>query len=217
MSLSIAAFAYTGVEIVAASALEVKWPNKDSKDSRTPTDFSQRSIESLLVGKTVKFSSVYISVLATVAYILAGTLATFNMQRSDCSLPRLSWVISPKCYGSSHQKESEGDTKSVFVSIAIQSGIPHLAHAFNAFIIFTAVTCANTNLYVASRAFFGLTTRLDGGPGQLWFLRILAWFGRTNRFKVPLRAMILSALAFCWVPFLQLRGGFGIGMVSGPG
>ena len=212
MSLHIAAFAYTGVEIVAASALEVKWPHKDKKDDRVATDFSQRSEQSLLVGKTVKFSSVYISFLATIAYTVAGTLASSNMHRSDCSLPRLSWLTSSEC--PEHLRESKGFTKSVFVAIAKESGIPHLANAFNVFLIFTAITCACTNLFVSSRSLFGVTTRLDGGPGQPGLLRLLAFFGRTNRNKVPLRAMIFSAVAFWWVPFLELKGGNGVGMVS---
>ncbi|KAL6855543.1 hypothetical protein ACO1O0_006692 [Amphichorda felina] len=210
MSLHIAAFAYTGVEIVAASALEVKWPHKDKKDDRVATDFSQRSEQSLLVGKTVKFSSVYISFLATIAYTVAGTLASSNMHRSDCSLPRLSWLTSSEC--PEHLRESKGFTKSVFVAIAKESGIPHLANAFNVFLIFTAITCACTNLFVSSRSLFGVTTRLDGGPGQPGLLRLLAFFGRTNRNKVPLRAMIFSAAAFWWVPFLELKGGNGVGM-----
>ena len=63
-----------------------------------------------------------------------------------------------------------------------------------------------TNLYVASRSLFGLTSRLDDGPGQPWLLRALAWLGRTNKHRVPLRSMIASSLAFVWVPFLKLDG-----------
>lgn len=214
MSLSIASFAYVGVEIVAASALEARWPQKED---RIATDLSQRSSEGLLIGKTVKFSAVFISVLATGAYTLGGLLATFNMPRDHCRLPRLSWTEN-ECT-SSDKGDLLGATTSAFVAIAKESGVLHLDHVFNVFLVFTALTCANTNLYVASRSLFGLTSRLDGGLGQPRLLRVLAWFGRTNHRKVPMRAMIFSAVAFCWVPFLQLKGGNGdtsnsIGMVS---
>lgn len=66
-------------------------------------------------------------------------------------------------------------------------------------------TVSVTNLYVASRSLFGLTSRLDDGPGQPWLLQALAWLGKTNKHKVPMRAMIVSALAFVWVPFLKLQ------------
>ena len=107
-------------------------------------------------------------------------------------------------------------TSSAFVAIAQESGLPGLANAFNVFLVFTALTCANTNLYVASRSLFGLTSRLDGGGvsgrGTRQLARriamgALAWLGRTNSHRVPIRAMIVSAFAFIWVPFLQLKPG----------
>lgn len=206
MSISIASFAYVGVEVVAASALEARWPNADA---RTNTDLSERSNDELLIGQTVRFSSVYIPVLATVAYVVAGALASFNIRRGDCRLPRLSWVDSKECNSTSpsnnHTTFGTGSTTSAFVAIAIESGIPSLDHVFNVFLVFTALTCAGTNLYVASRALFGLTTRLDDSPDQPLLLRFLAWFGKTNRHKVPMRAMIFSAVSFWWVPFLQLE------------
>lgn len=206
--MSIATFAYVGVEIVAASALEVEWPKK-IVEARTNSDLARPSNDTL-IGKTVKFSAIFISVLATIAYSLSGLLATFDIARDDCQLPRLSWInaTATSCQVSSSSPSSPGtNTASAFVAIAYQSRVPHLADVFNAFLVFTCLTCANTNLYVASRTLFGLTSRLDGGTGQPWVLRLLAWFGRTNHRKVPMRAMIFSALAFCWVPFLQLSGG----------
>lgn len=208
MSLSISTFAYVGVEVVAASALEARWP----KNERHNTDMSDRSADHLLIGQTVKFSAVYIPVLATVAYILAGVLASFNIRRDDCRLPRLSWAdsshsqqctLNPRASPAS--SSDVGKTSSAFVAIAEESRIPSLNDVFNVFLVFTALTCACTNLYVASRSLFGLTTRLDGSDDQPLFLRALAWFGKTDRRKVPMRAMIFSALAFCWVPFLQLH------------
>ena len=206
MSLSIATFAYVGVEVVAASALEAEWPRK-STDERASSDLSQRSND-MLIGNTVKFSAVFISILATIAYSLSGLLATFDIPRNDCQLPRLSWLnmtASAECAVSPGSAVS--NTTSAFVAIALQSRILHLPDVFNAFLVFTCLSCANTNLYVASRTLFGLTSRLDGGSGQPWLLRLLAWFGKTNHRKVPMRAMIFSAVAFWWVPFLQLSGG----------
>ncbi len=205
--MSIATFAYVGVEVVAASALEAQWP-KARADSNMP-----RRSKDILVGNTVKFSSIFISILATFAYSLSGFLASLDIKSNDCQLPQLSWLTPSNCSNS-----EQGNTASAFVAIAQQSRIPYLADIFNAFLVFTCLTCANTNLYVASRALFGLTSRLDAGSGSPWYLRVLAWFGRTNNRKVPMRAMVFSAVAFCWVPFLQLSGETSestpIGMVS---
>ncbi|RYP90934.1 hypothetical protein DL770_002939 [Monosporascus sp. CRB-9-2] len=200
MAMSTAAFSYVGVEIVAASAMEVRWPK--SKE-RTDSGLSSHSELSSLIGKTVKFSAIWISVLATITYSVSGILVSFNLPRNSCRLPRFSWAPSEVC----EVQEAEAKTSSAFVTIAELSEIPGLAHVFNFFLVFTALTCAMTNLYVASRSLFGLTSRLDDSRGQPWFLRALAWLGKTNKHKVPMRAMITSALAFVWVPFLRLEGG----------
>ncbi|KAJ5923410.1 proline-specific permease [Penicillium verhagenii] len=65
MCISTAVFSFVGVEVVAASALEAKWPQHD-KDGK--------NANSLLVGSGVKFSAIYISVLATIAYTVSGFL-----------------------------------------------------------------------------------------------------------------------------------------------
>ena len=199
MSMSTAAFSYVGVEIVAASAMEVRWPESEEQE-RAPTDLSQRSELSSLIGKTVRFSAIWISVLATAAYSLAGILVSLNIQQGDPRLPRFSWALTGL-------EEEVPATPAAFVAIAEDAvRLPGLADAFNSFLVFTALTCAMTNLYVASRSLFGLTSRLDDGPGQRWHLRALAWFGRTNKRRVPMRSMVTSALAFIWVPFLKLDG-----------
>ncbi|KAK8049386.1 hypothetical protein PG994_011116 [Apiospora phragmitis] len=212
ISLSIAAFAYVGVEIVAACALEVRWPK--TEDRRASTDLSHKSQSETLIGRTIKFSSIYIPSLATVAYTIGGLLASFNIQWNDRQLPRLSWTQGDQDATGTDNTQPEAthtnSTQSAFVAIAKGVNVP-LANCINAFLIFTALTCASTNLYVASRSLFALTSRLDDGPGQPWHLRAFAYFGKTNSRKVPMRAMVLSALAFCWIPFLHLVDSTGIG------
>ncbi|KAL4905103.1 hypothetical protein BDW74DRAFT_19060 [Aspergillus multicolor] len=204
MCLSIATFAYVGVEIVAASALEsAPDTRKRGNDDANSEDMPRQDTQ---IGGTVKFSSIYFSLLATLAYTISGLLVSFDIPWTRCSLPRLSWIdVTRDCVPAAPGVQT--DTASAFVAIAAESRIPHLHNVFNAFLVFTCVTCASTNLYVASRALFGLTSRLDGGRGQRWYIRLMAFLGRTNSRKVPIRAMVFSALAFVWVPFLQLRGG----------
>lgn len=200
MSISIASFAYVGIEVIAACALEARWPG-ESADGHAESGTGRPNGD--LIGKTVKFSAIFISVLATIAYTLGGVLGTLDISRDDPKLPRLAWL------STGLGLTSKDTTSSSFVLIAAESRIPHLADVFNVFLVFTCLSCAGTNLYIASRALFGLTSRLEGGRNGVkgFSLSILAWFGKTNRHNVPLRAMILSAVAFWWVPFLQLVGG----------
>ncbi|KAJ5899208.1 proline-specific permease [Penicillium taxi] len=199
MSISIATFAFVGIEVAAASSLEAKWP-KRSSESENPEVGETLTDE--VPGRTIKNSAVYTSFWATLMYSLSGVLETFDISSEDCQLPRVSWLEESDkrvCKGSVSQ--------AAFVTIAKVSKIPYLADVFNIFLIFTCLTCASTNLFVASRTLFGLTTRLDGSRDQPRYMRFFAWFGKTDRRQVPLRAVIGSAIFLSWVPFLQLIGG----------
>jgi len=187
MSLSIAAFAYVGVETVAAFALEARVPRE-----RNPS-------KPRMIGRTVKFSAVYISFLAGVVYVLAGVLVTLNITWDDPRLPRMSWATPHR----DHAEGGKDSTTSAFVLAAQYSKISGLAGTLNVFLMFTALAGANTNLYIASRTLFSLTRSLDGGRGQRWYVRILAYFGKTNHRKVPLRALIASCV-FVWIPLITL-------------
>ncbi|KAJ5784528.1 proline-specific permease [Penicillium pulvis] len=198
MCISTAVFSFVGVEVVAASALEAKWP-QHNPDAEHPSGRRSRP-DSPLVGSGVKFSAIYISVLATVAYTLSGFLVSIDIKSNDCKLPRVTWdTKNTDC--------KDHRSHSAFVMIALGSKIPHLDTVFNLFLVFTCLSCAGTNLYISSRALFGLTSQLKGGKGQKWHLRLLAKLGKTDHRKVPRRAIIFSAVAFCWIPFLRLVRG----------
>jgi amino acid transporter len=185
MSLTIAAFAFVGVEITAASALEAR-VTKEKNPTQPKT-----------IGRTIKFSAVYISFLAGVIYVLAGILITLNIKWDDKRLSRTNLTPTPESCATS---DTGGDcfkpTTSAFVLAAELSNIPGLASTLNAFLMFTALSSANTDLYVASRTLFSLTRSLDGGPGQPWYTRFLAYSGKTNSRKVPLRALVASCIFF---------------------
>lgn len=195
MCLPVATYAYIGVEIVAASSLEAR-PPKKPKNNETGQ----------LISATVRRTAIWVAPFTAVLYILSSMLATFAISSSDCALPRLGWITSTEDSASAC---TPGSSSSFFVTIAQHSGIRALGATFNAFLVVTALTCANTNLYVASRTLFGLTRELEGGPDQTnWVEWGLAYLNQTSaRYKVPYRAVIFSAVAFGWVPFLQLAPG----------
>jgi yeast amino acid transporter len=189
MSLSIAAFAYVGVEIPAASALEARVPvGRDPRHNR-------------VVGRTVQFTAIWGSVFAGALYVLAGILVSLNIKWDDPRLPRMPWVVVPAT--SPRPANSTSAPDSAFIIVAVGSAIPGLAGSLNIFLLFTALSCANTQLYVASRTLFALTRGLSGRPNQPFYIRWLASLGRTNRRKVPMRALLASCI-FAWVPYLYL-------------
>ncbi|KAI0139925.1 amino acid permease/ SLC12A domain-containing protein [Hypoxylon sp. NC0597] len=193
MCLSTATFAYVGVEIPAAAALEAK----PTKSQHASTSVAQERNEASNIGETIRFSSKWVSVFACAVYTLSGILVSLSVDPTDCQLPRLGWLDYPQC-------GNQTNVQSPFILVAKARGNSSIASAFNVFLVFTALSCANTNLYVASRTLFGLTNQVDGGTDQRWYLNVLAWLGQTNNYRVPMRAMTVSAFAFIWVPFLQL-------------
>ncbi|KFA72692.1 hypothetical protein S40288_03369 [Stachybotrys chartarum IBT 40288] len=150
-----------------ASALEASGTEPGRSVFRRPSAKVSGRCESQpdaaeLVGRRVRFSAIYFPPLAAGAYTISSMLASLLISQSHCSLPHLSWADPVECRGGDRVMH----TSSMFVIIADEAGIPGLSHVFNGIIVFTALTCANTNLYVASRCLFGLTTRLEGGSRQ---------------------------------------------------
>ncbi|KAF4446810.1 hypothetical protein F53441_9591 [Fusarium austroafricanum] len=217
MCLSVAIFAYAGIENFAVSVTEARWPSlqeeRPSSERQTVQSSSHSPLRSTStpyrsVKRTLGFTAFFLPIIVAFAYTASGLLVSLSLKRENCGLQRLSWLKAEEC-ASSDEDEKEGSfTFSPFVIIARSSNIYGLHNAFNAFIVFTALTCANTNLYVASRTLFGVTRNIrsvDTMP------KALAWFGVTNNSGVPIRAMIFTALAFCWVPFVQKKETFNTG------
>ncbi|KAG4263753.1 hypothetical protein FPRO03_09029 [Fusarium proliferatum] len=218
MTVPIATFAFTGVEIIAASIGEAKWEEdpsapKDAHSSRAgePEENgndpnTENRPNDVRVGEnqiwdapkstmTIRMTAAVIPIIIGAAYIISGALVAVGLSRSDTGLPRLSWTET----GSNSSKS----ISSPFTLIAAKSAMNYLEHVFNAFILFTALTCANTNLFVASRTLFGITKHIRAPKGSP---RYLSWFSLTYK-GVPLLAVIAS-IFFLWVPFLEIPGGF---------
>lgn len=163
MCLSTATFAYVGVETPAAAALEAR----PTKPRRASSVQHERGNEASSIGMTLRFSAQWISFLACAAYILSGILVSLSVNRHDCHLPRTGWLVYPQC-------RNQTTIESGFTLVPESRGNLALASTFNVFLVLTALSCANTNLYVASRTLFGLTNQLEGGAGEPWHLRVLA-------------------------------------------
>ncbi|UZP46391.1 hypothetical protein NXS19_014203 [Fusarium pseudograminearum] len=210
MCFSVAIFAYAGIENFAVSVIEARWPpppptpvTSTDTPPATPTNTRYRSVK-----RTLGFTAFYLPIIVAFAYTTSGLLVSLGIKRDNCGLQRLSWLQSKECPKSDDDDKKGKFTFSPFVIIARSSDIYGLHNAFNAFIIFTALTCANTNLYVASRTLFGVTRNIRSADAMP---RALSWFGVTNNNGVPIRAMTFTALAFCWVPFLQKKETFNTG------
>ncbi|TQB73793.1 hypothetical protein MPDQ_005440 [Monascus purpureus] len=209
ISFSIAIFAFIGVEMAAAAALEVRPENHSRPRQKSDWAWPWPRI-------TVRFCVTWAPFVAYVVYFVAGLMMTMNIPSCNPLLPEATWLkhhsnktinadtINATCWPNPDNLKRinatglNHPTLSGFVLSAMFSRIPGLAHFFNAILLMTAISAANTNLYIASRTLFGLFRKLDGNRWKL-----LAFFGRTNNYQVPVRAMVLSCM-FIWIPCLYL-------------
>ena len=190
MAFSTAAFAYVGVDITAATALEAR------PASLKPSPRGRSSC--LCPSISVRFVATWTSFIIWIIYFVAGVMLSFNVHWDDPHLQRASFLGSPVNYNATDNKQISSD--SGFTVSALLSQIPGLSQMFTVIIFVTVLFSANTNLYVASRSLFVLTRKIDGHE---WYWRCLAFFGKTNSYQVPVRAMLLSC-CLLWVPFLYL-------------
>lgn len=193
MSLSMSVFGYLGVEIPAATALEaIAIPmNKNSKKSA--------------IG-ALKFSVVWVPILTTIVYFIISLFVALDLKWDNSSLAQ------------DINQKNDSDLNSTSIPwpeiIAHVADIPKLNRAFTVLLFITAITAANTTLYVASRTLYGLTSHLPSGPNNKMIIRLFSWIGQTNKRRVPMRALVISGLCFIPLPYLSLIGEYGPTKVS---
>lgn len=165
------------------------------------------SVDKTVIDKTVKFTAIWVAPIVGSIYVLGALLISFDVKWDDPLLPRLSWLAPQVAQNVDKTSSSTiGKSDSAFVIAAsntIMAGARKLADFITVCILFTAVSTANTTLYVASRTLFSLTKDIQDTDDSPRIYKILAFFGKTNRRKVPMRAVVASTV-FCWVPFLYL-------------
>ncbi|RKL29167.1 hypothetical protein BFJ72_g12076 [Fusarium proliferatum] len=158
MTVPIATFAFTGVEIIAASIGEAKWEEdpsapKDAHSSRAgePEENgndpnTENRPNDVRVGEnqiwdapkstmTIRMTAAVIPIIIGAAYIISGALVAVGLSRSDTGLPRLSWTET----GSNSSKS----ISSPFTLIAAKSAMNYLEHIFASLFIWLLLKAWN--------------------------------------------------------------------------
>jgi amino acid transporter len=94
-------------------------------------------------------------------------------------------------------------SNSLVIIAVWKAGYPTLCGFLNGCLIFSALSTANTSLYVASRTLFGLTRNMRNNTSVNPIIKLLRGFTLLDR-RVPVVALFVSWLAFLWLPYLQL-------------
>lgn len=149
----------------------------------------------------LKTPSRYVAYLITLLYLLSALGEAHSVSWKNPSLPDLR----PR---SSDEKARLPESHAVIVLAAQEQGETKWAAFFTGCMIFFCLSAANTALYISSRTLYGLTRSIGLRDGR-WYLRWLSILGTTTPVsRVPGWALLVSAVAFCWLPFLHLHQGF---------
>ena len=198
--IPIAAYAFVGIEIISAAAIEVIEPRNNLP---TPAN--------------------YIAPLVGLIYIFLLLMFCLNIHWKDSGLPPFYGLSSAQRQNALQRKDSNfvpassPTTHSVMVLAVQQAGMKDLAGFLMGALIFAAYNTAMTALYVASRTLHGLTRGMDVNS-EFQVKRWIAHLGVTNGQRVPSVALVASAIAFgSWLPALHFaRARPTIGDVSLP-
>lgn len=167
------------------------------------TAFEARDLRSL------RFASQWVAYFVISIYLFCAIGEFLNVEWNDSALPQI--------YGGIDQASVDLGTpvhnsRAIIVIAAVRAGYTRSAGLLNGCMIFSALSASNSSLYIASRVLYGMTRRIN--PWK-WF-RFLEFLGSVwRKTGVPMWALLISFLAFYWLPFLQLHGGYGVADVSG--
>jgi amino acid transporter len=103
--------------------------------------------------------------------------------------------------------DSPGTSRAIIIIAALKGGYKQFPGLLNGCMMFSVLSAANTALYISSRAMYGMTRTIHPWKGFRW-LRMLGTVWHRN--GVPMWALFISAIAFFWLPFLQLKANYTI-------
>jgi yeast amino acid transporter len=186
-AIPLATFAYIGVELLTTTAFEARDPD------------------------VLRFPAATVGWFSTVLYALATGSFAANVFWKDPSLPMLfqqalAVITNPekKAIYDELFKTQPVMTASPLIAL-YRVGYRFLPSFLNGCFMYSALSCANTALYVASRQLYGMTRTItvdrDSGPIR----RGLYWMSTVHPNTVaPWPAIAISGLLLCWLPFIKV-------------
>ena len=177
----------------------------------TMTAFEARDSES------IKFPAKNITWVVTTIYTLTTLVFMMNVRWTDPSLPEflnqgqvgLSGGPDLLRFANVPNTVQGSRSNSVPVIAAMNAGLNALPGFVTGAFIYSALSTANTALYVASRAMFGLTREIRKERDSGWFIRAIARLSTVeSRTRSPWWALLLSILVLCWLPFQRVNSGY---------
>ncbi|OOF99179.1 hypothetical protein ASPCADRAFT_127747 [Aspergillus carbonarius ITEM 5010] len=146
-------------------------------------------------GHALRWPSRWTTYIVVVVYIMCTLGEIINVKWHDRALPQLHDGVGNGTISST----SPGTSHSMVIIAALNTNHRRMAGFLNGCLLFSVLSAANTSLYVASRTLWGIA---ESVPKEHWVTRQLAILSTGTR--VPVVSLLVTLLAFCWVPFLDL-------------
>lgn len=168
--------------------------------------------------KDLEFPAKNLAWMMTAIYILTTLTFTINVGWTDSSLPKFynqgladlaGGGLSPKLVNGTVSELKSLRTHSAPIIAVIRAGISILPGLITGCFIYSALSSANTALYVASRALFGITRdiRVERNSGKL--IRAIAKMATVERrTESPWWALLFSIAILFWLPFVHINGSY---------
>jgi len=149
--------------------------------------------------RSLKYTAKNIASITTIVYLVVAVSFYLNVSWTDPLLVSLSNIIrtSPTVV----LPTSTTRTNIIPVIGLLNTHMPNLAGLVNGCLIMAVLSAANTDLYVASRTLFGLAREIN--PNINFWGRVSKLGAITHNTKIPVVAVLVSAIAFSWLPFLH--------------
>lgn len=177
-AIPLVAFSYLGQEIFVVTSYEAKY----SKDLKLPSRI--------------------LPYVIFVLYLMIGIGEAINIKWTDKNLPRIFGGRETVDAGPVHDPRS---TSMVIIAV-FRAGHTKLAGFINGCLIFSVLSAGNVALYASSRTLYGMATQI---PDTNVVGRHLQWLKIVSfRTGVPAWSLVVSALFFIWLPFIQLKQGY---------
>lgn len=189
-AIPLATFAYIGVELLTTTAFEALDPDE------------------------LRLPAANVGWFSTVLYTLATGSFVANISWQDQNLPKLfqqalTTITDPEAaIAFAKFADSAPETHASPLIALYRVGWRFLPSFLNGCFIYSALSCANTALYVASRQLYGMTRTITIDYDSGVIRRGLHWMSSVHyKAKTPWPAIAISGLLLCWLPFIRIHDG----------
>lgn len=183
--MPLVAYSYLSVEVVIITAFE-------ARDT-----------------KSLKWPSRIIAYVITLLMVLDSIGGLLNISWKDTYLPPIGIEMRN---GTAAADVTRPQTSNMAILAIWDAGLKSLAGFVNACLVFSLVSVSNTSMYVASRTLYGMTRKIEANNIAAKVLRSFSIV--VHKTGVPAAALMVSAISFAWMPFLEYQKDYATQSVS---